>query len=69
MVASRLVMAGCSHTRRHASEKSTRAPFEVGADELDLVRTIEITDPATGTKVHARLVADDPRSGYFFQGG
>src|SRR5690606_22151872 len=41
---------------------TTHSPFMVGADELDLVRIVEMTDRKTGTKVHTRLAVDDPKS-------
>ena len=41
---------------------TTHSPFMVGADELDLVRIIEMKDRDTGTQVHSRLQVDDPRS-------
>jgi hypothetical protein len=34
----------------------------VGANELDLVRIVEMTDRLEGTKVHDRLQVDDPKS-------
>ncbi|GAA3661175.1 hypothetical protein GCM10022237_21330 [Nocardioides ginsengisoli] len=46
---------------------TTHSPFMVGTDELDLVRIIEMADRETGTKVHTRLVVDDPRSVYPLQ--
>ncbi|WP_043661482.1 AAA family ATPase [Nocardia thailandica] len=46
---------------------TTHSPFMVGTDELDLVRIVEMTDRSTGTKVHTRLVVDDPRSVYPLQ--
>lgn len=46
---------------------TTHSPFMVGTDELDLVRIIEMVDRDTGTKVHTRLVVDDPRSVYPLQ--
>jgi hypothetical protein len=36
----------------------------VGADELDLVRVVEMVDRKVGTKVHTRLAVDDPKSIY-----
>ncbi|MEU0487155.1 AAA family ATPase [Streptosporangium sp. NPDC006013] len=41
---------------------TTHSPFMVGSDELHLVRLVEMTDRTVGTKVHGRLVSDDPRS-------
>lgn len=46
---------------------TTHSPFMVGADELDLVRIVEMTDRASGTRVHTRLAVDDPRSIYPLQ--
>lgn len=46
---------------------TTHSPFMVGTDELDLVRIIEMNDRDSGTKVHTRLVVDDPRSVYPLQ--
>ncbi|MEV0708373.1 AAA family ATPase [Nocardia aurea] len=46
---------------------TTHSPFLVGTDELDLVRIVEMTDRPTGTRVHTRLVVDDPRSVYPLQ--
>lgn len=46
---------------------TTHSPFMVGADELDLVRIVEMSDRASGTKVHTRLAVDDPRSIYPLQ--
>lgn len=46
---------------------TTHSPFMVGTDELDLVRIIEMSDRDKGTKVHTRLVVDDPRSVYPLQ--
>ncbi|MEU8138637.1 AAA family ATPase [Streptodolium elevatio] len=41
---------------------TTHSPFMVGPEELHRVRIVEMTDRTTGTKVHTRLVSDDPRS-------
>lgn len=41
---------------------TTHSPFLVGPDELDLVRVVEMTDRATGTKIHTTVAADDPTS-------
>lgn len=38
---------------------STHSPFLVGANELDLVRVIEMTDRNTGTIVHTSITATD----------
>ncbi|WP_210751688.1 ATP-dependent nuclease [Nocardiopsis alborubida] len=46
---------------------TTHSPFMVGTDELDLVRIVEMVSRETGTKVHTRLVVDDPRSVYPLQ--
>lgn len=46
---------------------TTHSPFMVGADELDLVRVVEMVDRRTGTKVHTRLAVDDPKSIYPLQ--
>ncbi|MCF5721849.1 AAA family ATPase [Pseudomonas syringae] len=39
---------------------STHSPFLVGPDELDLVRVVELTDRAVGTKVHTTVSSSDP---------
>jgi predicted ATP-dependent endonuclease of OLD family len=39
---------------------STHSPFLVGPDELDLVRVVELTDRAIGTKVHTTVSSSDP---------
>lgn len=46
---------------------TTHSPFMVGADELDLVRIIEMKERHDGTKVHTRLAVDDPKSIYPLQ--
>lgn len=46
---------------------TTHSPFMVGTDELDLVRIVEMTTREAGTRVHTRLVVDDPRSVYPLQ--
>lgn len=46
---------------------TTHSPFMVGADELNLVRIVEMPDRQTGTKVHTRLSVDDPKSIYPLQ--
>ena len=46
---------------------TTHSPFMVGADELDLVRIVEMPDRREGTKVHTRLAVDDPKSIYPLQ--
>lgn len=46
---------------------TTHSPFMVGADELDLVRVVEMVDRKIGTKVHTRLAVDDPKSIYPLQ--
>jgi len=46
---------------------TTHSPFMVGTNELDLVRIVEMVDRDKGTKVHTRLVVDDPRSVYPLQ--
>jgi ABC-type cobalamin/Fe3+-siderophores transport system ATPase subunit len=46
---------------------TTHSPFMVGTDELDLVRIVEMINRKIGTKVHTRLVVDDPRSVYPLQ--
>ncbi|MBB6731400.1 AAA family ATPase [Cohnella zeiphila] len=38
---------------------TTHSPFMVGANELDLVRVVEMTDRYTGTKVHTTITAND----------
>jgi predicted ATPase len=39
---------------------TTHSPFLVGPDELNLVRVVEMTDRAVGTKVHTNITAEDP---------
>jgi AAA ATPase domain/AAA domain len=39
---------------------TTHSPFLVGPDELNLVRVVEMTDRAVGTKVRNSLTAEDP---------
>ncbi len=39
---------------------TTHSPFMVGPDELDLVRVVEMTDRAVGTKVHTSVTSSDP---------
>tara|TARA_R110002051_G_scaffold80785_1_gene144758 strand:+ start:152 stop:2173 length:2022 start_codon:yes stop_codon:yes gene_type:complete len=39
---------------------TTHSPFLVGADELDLVRVVELKDRDEGTKVHTTLSSSDP---------
>ena len=39
---------------------TTHSPFMVGPDELDLVRVVELTDRAIGTKVHTSVTSSDP---------
>lgn len=39
---------------------STHSPFLVGPDELDLVRVVEMTDRAIGTKVLTSVTSSDP---------
>ena len=39
---------------------STHSPFLIGADELDIVRVVEMTDRSIGTKVHTTLSSEDP---------
>jgi predicted ATPase len=46
---------------------TTHSPFMVGADELDLVRIVEMQERVIGTKVHTRLAVDDPKSIYPLQ--
>lgn len=46
---------------------TTHSPFMVGTDELDLVRIVEMKDREVGTKVHTRLVVDNPKSVYPLQ--
>lgn len=46
---------------------TTHSPFMVGTDELDLVRIVEMKDRESGTKVHTRLVVDNPKSVYPLQ--
>ena len=41
---------------------TTHSPFMVGPDELDRVRVVEMTDRATGTKVHTTVTASDSAS-------
>jgi predicted ATPase len=46
---------------------TTHSPFMVGADELDLVRIVEMQERKAGSKVHTRLAVDDPKSIYPLQ--
>lgn len=39
---------------------TTHSPFLVGANELDLVRVVELKDREVGTKVHTTLSSSDP---------
>ncbi|HVB33130.1 MAG TPA: AAA family ATPase [Patescibacteria group bacterium] len=39
---------------------TTHSPFLVGPSELDLVRVVEMTNRAVGTKVHTSITASDP---------
>lgn len=39
---------------------TTHSPFLVGPDELDLVRVVEMVERKAGTKVHTKVIADDP---------
>ena len=39
---------------------TTHSPFLVGPDELDLVRVVEMSNRAVGTKVHTSVTANDP---------
>lgn len=39
---------------------TTHSPFLVGPDELDLVRVVEMVTRRVGTKVHTKVIADDP---------
>jgi predicted ATPase len=39
---------------------TTHSPFLVGPNELDLVRVVEMTDRKVGTKVHTKIIANDP---------
>lgn len=39
---------------------TTHSPFLVGPDELDLVRVVEMVNRQAGTKVHTKVIADDP---------
>ncbi len=39
---------------------TTHSPFLVGPDELDLVRVVQMTDRAAGTKVHTSITSGDP---------
>jgi energy-coupling factor transporter ATP-binding protein EcfA2 len=39
---------------------TTHSPFLVGPNELDLVRVVEMTNRAIGTKVHTNITAEDP---------
>ncbi len=41
---------------------TTHSPFLVGPDELDLVRVVQMTDRAVGTKVHTHVSSGDPAS-------
>lgn len=39
---------------------TTHSPFLVGADELDLVRVVELKDREEGTRVHTTISSSDP---------
>jgi energy-coupling factor transporter ATP-binding protein EcfA2 len=39
---------------------TTHSPFLVGPDELDVVRVVEMVDRKVGTRVHTKIMADDP---------
>lgn len=39
---------------------TTHSPFMISQDELDLVRIVELTDRAIGTKVNNKIVSNDP---------
>ncbi|MFD8086336.1 AAA family ATPase [Kitasatospora sp. NPDC059722] len=41
---------------------TTHSPFMVGPEELHRVRLVEMLDRTSGTRIHGRLVSDDPRS-------
>ena len=41
---------------------TTHSPFLIGANELGLVRLVELPDRRSGTEVHGDLVAQDPAS-------
>lgn len=44
---------------RNQTIYTTHSPFLVGPDELDLVRVVEMTDRATGTRIHTTVTAGD----------
>lgn len=46
---------------------TTHSPFMVGSEELHRVRLAEMPDRTVGTRIHSRLVSDDPRSVYPLQ--
>jgi len=53
------------HTLSRLSEQNqtiytTHSPFLVGADELDLVRVVELKNREQGTKVHTTINSSDP---------
>lgn len=39
---------------------TTHSPFMISQDELDLVRIVELTDRAIGTKVNNKIISNDP---------
>lgn len=39
---------------------TTHSPFLVGADELDIVRVVELKDREEGTKIHTTISSSDP---------
>ena len=39
---------------------TTHSPFMISQDELDLVRIVELTDRAIGTKVNNTIISNDP---------
>jgi len=44
---------------RNQTIYTTHSPFLVGPDELDLVRVVEMTDRAAGTRIHTTVTAGD----------
>jgi len=47
-------------SRSNQTIYTTHSPFLVGPDELDLVRVVELSDRAVGTKVHTSVTSTDP---------
>lgn len=47
-------------SERNQTAYTTHSPFLVGADELPLVRVVEMLDRTTGTNVHTTVSSGDP---------